>query len=69
MVVAEELGVPLERIQIEHADTGTTQYSGPSGGAKTVPVRHAGRARRGGGGEGKLLQAAAEELKVSRRAT
>ena len=36
-IVAEELGVPLEKIQIEHADTGTTQYSGPSGGSKTVP--------------------------------
>ncbi len=27
MVVAEELGVPLDRIQVENADTGTTQYS------------------------------------------
>ena len=27
MIVAEELGVPLDRIQIEHADTGTTQYT------------------------------------------
>ncbi|MCL4813395.1 MAG: xanthine dehydrogenase family protein molybdopterin-binding subunit [Vicinamibacteraceae bacterium] len=38
MVVAEELGVPLERISVEHADTGTTQYTGPSGGSKTVPT-------------------------------
>ncbi|MBI2837165.1 MAG: xanthine dehydrogenase family protein molybdopterin-binding subunit [Acidobacteria bacterium] len=37
MVVAEELGVALDRIQIEHADTGTTQYATPSGGSKTVP--------------------------------
>lgn len=37
MIVAEELGVPLERIQIEHADTGTTQYATASGGSKTVP--------------------------------
>ena len=29
--------VPLEQIQIEHADTGTTQYATPSGGSKTVP--------------------------------
>jgi xanthine dehydrogenase YagR molybdenum-binding subunit len=36
MVVAEELGVPLERISIENADTGTTQFTGPSGGSKTV---------------------------------
>lgn len=38
MVVAEELGVPLERITIEHADTGTTQYASASGGSKTVPT-------------------------------
>ena len=36
MVVAEELGVPLDRIQIENADTGTTQYTDVSGGSKTV---------------------------------
>jgi len=38
MVVAEELGVPLERITIEYADTGTTQYASASGGSKTVPT-------------------------------
>ena len=38
MVVAEELGVPVKKIQIEHADTGTTQYATPSGGSKTVPT-------------------------------
>jgi xanthine dehydrogenase YagR molybdenum-binding subunit len=38
MVVAEELGVPLESIRIEHADTGTTQYASASGGSKTVPT-------------------------------
>jgi CO/xanthine dehydrogenase Mo-binding subunit len=38
MVVAEELGVPLDRIQIENADTGTTEYATPSGGSKTVPT-------------------------------
>ncbi len=37
MIVAEEIGVPLEQIQIEHADTGTTQYATASGGSKTVP--------------------------------
>lgn len=37
MIVAEELGVPLEKIQVEHADTATTQYATPSGGSKTVP--------------------------------
>lgn len=37
MVVSEELGVPLDKIQIEHADTATTEYATPSGGSKTVP--------------------------------
>jgi xanthine dehydrogenase YagR molybdenum-binding subunit len=37
-VVAEELGVGLERIRVEHADTGTTQYASASGGSKTVPT-------------------------------
>jgi xanthine dehydrogenase YagR molybdenum-binding subunit len=38
MVVAEELGMPLDHIQIEHADTGTTQFATASGGSKTVPT-------------------------------
>ena len=38
MVVSEELGVKAEHIQIEHADTGTTQFATPSGGSKTVPT-------------------------------
>jgi CO/xanthine dehydrogenase Mo-binding subunit len=38
MVVSEELGVKPEVIQIENADTGTTQYATPSGGSKTVPT-------------------------------
>ena len=38
MVVSEELGVKPEMIQIENADTGTTQYATPSGGSKTVPT-------------------------------
>ena len=36
LVVAEELGAPLDRIQIENADTGTTEFTRPSGGSKTV---------------------------------
>ncbi len=64
MVVAEELAVPLDRIQIEHADTGTTEYASPSGGSKTVPsdspaVRAAAVEVRS-----KLLALAAEEMKV-----
>jgi xanthine dehydrogenase YagR molybdenum-binding subunit len=38
MVAAEELGVNPEVIQIENADTGTTQYATSSGGSKTVPT-------------------------------
>ncbi len=38
MVVSEELGIPTYRIQIENADTATTQYATPSGGSKTVPT-------------------------------
>jgi xanthine dehydrogenase YagR molybdenum-binding subunit len=37
MIVAEELGMNAERVQIEHADTATTQYATSSGGSKTVP--------------------------------
>jgi CO/xanthine dehydrogenase Mo-binding subunit len=37
-VVAEELGIKIGMIQIEHADTGTTQYATSSGGSKTVPT-------------------------------
>jgi len=38
MVVAEELAVDPHEIQIENADTGTTQFATPSGGSKTVPT-------------------------------
>jgi CO/xanthine dehydrogenase Mo-binding subunit len=65
MIVAEELGVPLDRIQIEHADTATTQFATPSGGSKTVPTEApAGRAaalevKR------QILELAAEQLQVT----
>jgi xanthine dehydrogenase YagR molybdenum-binding subunit len=63
-IVAEELGVPLDSISIEHADTGTTQFATPSGGSKTVPTESpAGRAaalevKR------QILELAAEQLQV-----
>jgi len=38
MVVSEELGVPLDKIQIEHADTGTTQFATRREGARLVPT-------------------------------
>ncbi len=63
-VAAEELGVNLDVIQIEHADTATTQFATPSGGSKTVPteaptVRNAAIALKQ-----ELLAMAAEDLGV-----
>jgi xanthine dehydrogenase YagR molybdenum-binding subunit len=64
LVAAEELGVEPASIQIENADTGTTQYATPSGGSKTVPteaptVRNAAiEVKR------QLLQWAAEDLEA-----
>src|SRR5512143_275247 len=64
MVVAEELGVSLDRIQIDHADTGTTPYAVGSGGSQTVHVNAP--AVRAAALEVKrqLLEMAAEQLKV-----
>jgi CO/xanthine dehydrogenase Mo-binding subunit len=64
LVVAEELGVKPDIIQIEHADTGTTQYATASGGSKTVPTESP--AVRAAAIEVKqqLLKLAAEEMKV-----
>ncbi len=64
LVVAEELGVPLERIRIENADTGTTEYTRPSGGSKTVfadspSVRSAALAVKA-----RVLEMASAQLKV-----
>ncbi|HXY41658.1 MAG TPA: xanthine dehydrogenase family protein molybdopterin-binding subunit [Vicinamibacteria bacterium] len=38
MVVSEELGVPLEKIQVDHADTATTPYAVLSGGSQTTHI-------------------------------
>jgi len=64
MIIAEELGVAVERIQIEHADTATTQYATSSGGSKTVPsdspaVRAAAYAVKV-----QLMRMAAEQLEI-----
>jgi CO/xanthine dehydrogenase Mo-binding subunit len=63
MTAAEELGIPLEHIQIEWADTATTPYAQVSGGSRTVvnntpAVREAAAEIRR-----QLLEIAAEELK------
>ena len=64
MVVAEELGVPIEKVQIENADTGTTQFATPSGGSKTIPTESP--AVRAAAVEVKrqLLEIAGKELKT-----
>ena len=65
MVVAEELGVKPEALQIEHADTGTTQYATPSGGSKTVPTESPTVRAAALSVKQQLLELAAEDLKTS----
>jgi xanthine dehydrogenase YagR molybdenum-binding subunit len=38
MVASEELGIGLDHIRVEHADTGTSPYGVASGGSQTVHV-------------------------------
>jgi xanthine dehydrogenase YagR molybdenum-binding subunit len=64
MVVSEELGVPIKKIQIEHADTGTTQYATPSGGSKTVPTESPAVRAAAIHVKQQLLEMASQELKV-----
>ncbi|MHC1730369.1 MAG: xanthine dehydrogenase family protein molybdopterin-binding subunit [Syntrophobacteraceae bacterium] len=63
-VAAEELGVAPESIQIENADTGTTQYTRPSGGSKTVPTEAPTVRAAAVHVKQQLLSMAAEELKA-----
>jgi CO/xanthine dehydrogenase Mo-binding subunit len=65
MVVAEELGVGLDRIQVEWADTGTTQYATASGGSKTVPTESPAVRAAALDVKQQLLAMAAEQLKVA----
>ena len=64
MVVSEELGIPVGKIQIEHADTGTTQYATPSGGSKTVPTESPAVRAAAVEVRRQLLELAAKELKA-----
>jgi xanthine dehydrogenase YagR molybdenum-binding subunit len=64
MVVSEELGVPMEKIQIENADTGTTQYATPSGGSKTVPTEAPAVRDAAINAKRQLLELASKDLKV-----
>ncbi len=65
MVVSEELGVPLEKIQVEWADTATTQYATASGGSKTVPTEAPATRLAALDVKQQLLAMAAAQLKVS----
>ena len=63
MVVSEELGVRPEVIEIENADTGTTQYATASGGSKTVPTESPAVRAAAIHLKQQLMQMAAEDLK------
>ncbi|MGE5234927.1 MAG: xanthine dehydrogenase family protein molybdopterin-binding subunit [Acidobacteriota bacterium] len=62
-VVAEELTVPLARIEVENADTATTQYAPPSGGSQTVLVNAPAVRAAAADVKRQLLELAAAELK------
>jgi CO/xanthine dehydrogenase Mo-binding subunit len=64
MVVSEELGIRPEMIQIENADTGTTQYATASGGSKTVPTESPAVRAAAVDVRRKLFELTASELKV-----
>jgi xanthine dehydrogenase YagR molybdenum-binding subunit len=64
MVVAEELGVDPDRIEVEHADTSTTQFATPSGGSKTVPTESPAVREAAYKVKKQLLEMAAEQLKL-----
>jgi len=64
MIVSEELGVPLEKIQVEWADTATTQYATASGGSKTVPTESPAARAAALDVKQQLFAMAAEQLQV-----
>jgi CO/xanthine dehydrogenase Mo-binding subunit len=64
MVISEELGVKPEMIQIENADTDTTQYATPSGGSKTIPTESPAVRAAAIDVRRQLLEMASEDMKV-----
>ncbi len=64
MVVAEELGISPEDVQVEWADTGSTQYATASGGSKTVPTESPAVRAAAIDVKRQLLELAAGELEV-----
>ncbi|MDH3291640.1 MAG: molybdopterin-dependent oxidoreductase, partial [Gemmatimonadota bacterium] len=65
MVVAEELGVDPDAVQIEHADTGSTPYATGSGGSKTVPTESPAVRAAALDVKRQVLDIAAEEMEVA----
>jgi xanthine dehydrogenase YagR molybdenum-binding subunit len=61
MVVAEELGIDPAGIQVENADTATTQFATSSGGSKTVPTESPAVREAAYNVKKQLLQMAADE--------
>ncbi len=62
MVVSEELGIGLDRVQVENADTATTQFSPDSGGSQTVLVNAPAVRAAAAAVKAELLSLAAKEL-------
>ncbi|MHB8838377.1 MAG: xanthine dehydrogenase family protein molybdopterin-binding subunit [Gemmatimonadaceae bacterium] len=62
-VVAEELGVPVDKVRIEYADTATTQYAPGSGGSQTILVNTPAVRAAAADVKNQLLALAADELK------
>ncbi|HET8644599.1 MAG TPA: molybdopterin cofactor-binding domain-containing protein, partial [Vicinamibacteria bacterium] len=63
MVVAEELGLPLARVSVEHADTATTPFSPGSGGSQTTLVNAPAVRAAAADLKQQLLEIASAELK------
>ncbi len=63
MVLAEELGIPVDKIEVEWADTATTQYSPASGGSQTVLVNAPAVRAAGAEVRKQILTLAAEQFK------
>jgi CO/xanthine dehydrogenase Mo-binding subunit len=63
-IVSEELGVPVEKISIEYADTATTQFATASGGSKTAPTESPAIRAAAYDVKQQLLNMAAEQLKL-----
>ena len=64
MVVAEDLGLPLDQIRIEHADTATTQFAQVSGGSHTVVINAPAVRAAAVDVKRQVLQLASEEFKL-----